>query len=55
MAKEATFIISLAAEEFIKRLSEASQVTADRENRTTVQQRDVGNTCIVHQTVVLRN
>jgi histone H3/H4 len=42
MTKDATFLISLATEEFITRLSRASQVIADRENRATVQQRDLG-------------
>lgn len=41
IAKEAAFIISLAAEEFIKRLSEAAQRVAERERRTTVQSRDL--------------
>jgi DNA polymerase epsilon subunit 4 len=42
VAKEAAFLISLAAEEFIKRLSEASHHIAHREKRVMVQQRDVG-------------
>jgi histone H3/H4 len=42
VAKEATFLISLATEEFIKRLSEASHHIAHREKRVTVQQRDIG-------------
>jgi histone H3/H4 len=41
VAKEAAFVISLAAEEFIKRLASASQMIANRENRATVQQRDI--------------
>jgi hypothetical protein len=41
IAKEATFLISLAAEEFIKRLSEAAQRVAERERRTTIQSRDL--------------
>ncbi|KAH8818896.1 hypothetical protein DL96DRAFT_1471061 [Flagelloscypha sp. PMI_526] len=41
VAKEATFLISLATEEFIKRITEASQRVASRENRMTVQHRDV--------------
>jgi DNA polymerase epsilon subunit 4 len=40
--KEATFLISLATEEFIKRFSQAIQRVADKERRATVQQRDVG-------------
>ncbi|KIK92504.1 hypothetical protein PAXRUDRAFT_829892 [Paxillus rubicundulus Ve08.2h10] len=42
VAKDATFLISLATEEFIKRLSEACQKIAERDKRTTVQQKDVG-------------
>jgi len=42
VAKEATFLISLAAEEFIRRLCEAGQQIADREKRSTVQHRDIG-------------
>ena len=45
VAKEATFLISLATEEFIKRFSEASYHIAHREKRVTVQQRDIGTTC----------
>ncbi|KAF8837924.1 hypothetical protein BDN67DRAFT_857048, partial [Paxillus ammoniavirescens] len=41
VAKDATFLISLATEEFIKRLSEACHKIAEREKRTTVQQKDV--------------
>ncbi|KAF9236523.1 hypothetical protein BU15DRAFT_49969 [Melanogaster broomeanus] len=43
VAKDATFLISLATEEFIKRLSEACQKLAEREKRTTVQQKDVAS------------
>lgn len=43
VAKEATFLISLATEEFIKRFSEASHRIAHREKRITVQQRDVAS------------
>ncbi|KAI9512432.1 histone-fold-containing protein [Russula earlei] len=43
VAKEAAFLISLATEEFIKRLSEASHHIAHREKRVTVQQRDVAS------------
>ena len=42
VAKEATFLISLATEEFVKRLCQASQRVAEREKRATVQQRDIG-------------
>lgn len=44
VAREATFLISLATEEFIKRLSEAAQKGANRENRATVQHKDIGTT-----------
>jgi DNA polymerase epsilon subunit 4 len=43
VAKEAAFLISSAAEEFIKRLSEASYHIAHREKRVTVQQRDIAS------------
>jgi len=43
VAKEAAFLISLATEEFIKRLSEASHHIAHREKRVTVQQRDIAS------------
>ncbi|KAF9219240.1 histone-fold-containing protein [Gyrodon lividus] len=43
VAKDATFLISLATEEFIKRLSEACQKIAEREKRTTVQQKDIAS------------
>ena len=42
VAKDATFLISLATEEFIKRLSEASKRVAERERRSTVQHKDIG-------------
>ncbi|KAH9480544.1 DNA polymerase epsilon subunit C [Psilocybe cubensis] len=41
VAKEATFLIALATEEFIKRLCEASQHVAHREKRSTVQHKDL--------------
>jgi len=40
VAKEATFIISLATEEFIKQLAYAAQRIAEREKRATVQHKD---------------
>ncbi|KAI0061667.1 histone-fold-containing protein [Artomyces pyxidatus] len=43
VAKEATFLISLATEEFIRRISEASQRVASREKRITVQQKDIAS------------
>jgi len=42
IAKDATFLISLATEEFIKRLCEAGQHMAQSEKRATVQHRDIG-------------
>ncbi|KAF8237119.1 histone-fold-containing protein, partial [Tricholoma matsutake] len=41
VAKDATFLISIATEEFIKRLSEASKSVAEREKRSTVQHKDI--------------
>jgi DNA polymerase epsilon subunit 4 len=43
VAKEATFLISLATEEFIKRFSEASYHIAHREKRITVRQQDIAS------------
>ncbi|KAL4064861.1 hypothetical protein V8B97DRAFT_1199324 [Scleroderma yunnanense] len=43
VARDATVLISLATEEFIKRLAEASQKVAEREKRSTVQHKDVAN------------
>jgi len=48
VAKEALHLISVATEEFIKRLSQAAHQQATREKRTTVQYRDMA-------TAVLRN
>lgn len=42
VAKEASFLISLATEQFIQRLAKASQVVAKRENRVTIQYKDIG-------------
>jgi DNA polymerase epsilon subunit 4 len=42
VAKEAVLIISLATEEFIRRITEASHNVAYREKRVTVQQKDIG-------------
>jgi len=41
VAKDATFLISLATEEFIKRLSETAKKVAEREKRSTVQHKDI--------------
>ncbi|PBK75035.1 histone-fold-containing protein [Armillaria solidipes] len=41
IAKEATFLISLATEEFIKRLCEAAHKSAERNSRQTVQHKDL--------------
>lgn len=42
VAKEATFLISLATEEFIKRLCQAGQQVAHYEKRSTIQHKDIG-------------
>lgn len=42
ISKEAVLLISLATEEFIQRISEASHRLAARENRMTVQRKDIG-------------
>ncbi|THV04466.1 hypothetical protein K435DRAFT_649350 [Dendrothele bispora CBS 962.96] len=44
MARDATFLISLATEEFIKRLTQAGQRVAEKEKRTTVQNKDLVST-----------
>ncbi|KAJ7242816.1 hypothetical protein B0H12DRAFT_1221224 [Mycena haematopus] len=41
VAKEATFLICCATEEFIKRLGEAAMALAEREKRTTMQYKDM--------------
>ncbi|KAG6878095.1 hypothetical protein C0993_012422 [Termitomyces sp. T159_Od127] len=41
VAKDATFLISLATEEFIRRLTEAGKMVAEREKRATVQHKDI--------------
>ncbi|KAI6039682.1 histone-like transcription factor (CBF/NF-Y) and archaeal histone-domain-containing protein [Pisolithus marmoratus] len=43
VARDAAFLISMATEEFIKRLAQASQKVSEREKRSTVQQRDVAS------------
>ncbi|THH20560.1 hypothetical protein EW146_g834 [Bondarzewia mesenterica] len=43
VAKEAAFLISLATEEFIKRLAETSHKSASREGRLTLQQKDIAS------------
>jgi histone H3/H4 len=47
VAKEATFLISIATEDFIKRITEASRRLAERERRSTVQHKDIGLSCWV--------
>jgi histone H3/H4 len=42
VAKEATFLICCATEEFIKRFGEAAMALAEREKRTTMQYKDMG-------------
>ncbi|KAF8574328.1 histone-fold-containing protein, partial [Ramaria rubella] len=39
--KEAVFLVSVATEEFVKRLVQAGQQQASREKRTTVQRKDI--------------
>ncbi|KAJ6492607.1 hypothetical protein DFH09DRAFT_1365275 [Mycena vulgaris] len=41
VAKEATFLICCATEEFIKRFGEAAMALAEREKRTTLQYKDI--------------
>ena len=43
--REAVFLISRAAEEFVARIAEASQAVAAREGRATVQAKDL-SACI---------
>ncbi|KAL4251506.1 hypothetical protein ABKN59_005053 [Abortiporus biennis] len=43
VAREATYLISLATEEFIKRIAEESSLVAQRESRVTVQYKDIAN------------
>ena len=45
VAKEATFLISFATEEFIKRLCQAAHYVAQKEKRSIVQHRDIGEMC----------
>ena len=40
--REAAFLISRATEEFVHRIAEAAQRVAERERRTTVQAKDLG-------------
>lgn len=45
IAKEATFLISIAAEEFLKRFTQAAHRVAERDKRLTVQTHDMGTRC----------
>ncbi|KAI0685069.1 hypothetical protein BC835DRAFT_1386080 [Cytidiella melzeri] len=45
VTREAVLLVSLATEEFVKRLAEASHRLALRENRSTVQRKDVASVC----------
>ncbi|KIP11694.1 hypothetical protein PHLGIDRAFT_63119 [Phlebiopsis gigantea 11061_1 CR5-6] len=45
VSREAVLLISLATEEFVKRISEASHRLANRENRLTVQRKDIASVC----------
>ncbi|KAG8754532.1 hypothetical protein FRC14_004988 [Serendipita sp. 396] len=42
IAKEAVFVLSMATERFIMRISEAARSQAGREKRATVQRKDIG-------------
>jgi DNA polymerase epsilon subunit 4 len=42
VAREAVFLVSLATEEFIKRITSASRKVAIREKRSVVQHKDLG-------------
>ena len=46
VSREAVFLISLATEEFIARLSLSSALYARKEGRTTVQRKDAGEESI---------
>lgn len=41
VSKEAVFLISVATEKFIERLTQAGQRIAERQSRATIQERDV--------------
>jgi len=41
VSKEAVFLISVATEKFIERLTQASQRVAERQSRATIQERDI--------------
>ena len=41
VSKEAVFLISVATEKFIERLTQAGQRVAERQSRATVQERDI--------------
>ncbi|KAJ3485435.1 hypothetical protein NLI96_g4958 [Meripilus lineatus] len=43
VAREATYLISLATEEFIKHIAEECGIVAARENRVTVQYKDIAS------------
>jgi len=45
VSREAVLLISLATEEFVRRISEASYRLAARENRATVQRKDIASVC----------
>ncbi|GJE86292.1 histone-fold-containing protein [Phanerochaete sordida] len=45
VSREAVLLISLATEEFVKRISEASHRLAVREGRATVQRKDMASVC----------
>ena len=45
--REAAFLISRATEEFIQRIAEAAQQVAERERRSTVQAKDLGESSLI--------
>ena len=41
VSKEAVFLISVATEKFIERLTQAGQRVAERQSRATIQEKDI--------------
>ena len=41
VSKDAVFLISVATEKFIERLTQAGQVNAERQSRATILERDI--------------
>lgn len=55
VSREAVLLISLATEEFVKRISEASHRLARRENRMTVQRKDIGAPSVAPSALVFQH